>query len=49
MQDKYLQQMEDLYEDFHLIKMPLRPFEIRGADLLKEFSENLMHPVDFSA
>ena len=44
MQQKYLDQYEDLYEDFHLVKMPLQEEEIRGLPALKAFSENLTTP-----
>lgn len=39
--------MEDLYEDFHLIKLPLLPKEVRGPDSIRQFSDMLIHPVDF--
>jgi len=44
MQQKYVTQFHDLYEDFHLVKMPLLEEEIRGVDALKEFSVNLIKP-----
>lgn len=44
MQKKYLDQMDELYEDYHLVKMPLCGNEIRGLDNLKKFSKFLLKP-----
>ncbi|EER31893.1 hypothetical protein CTRG_04676 [Candida tropicalis MYA-3404] len=46
MQKKYLDQMAELYEDYHLVKMPLLGSEIRGVDNLKRFSQFLIKPYD---
>ncbi len=44
MQQKYLDQIKDLYEEFHVIKLPLLTGEIRGSELLKQFAKHLIEP-----
>lgn len=44
MQQKYLAQIEELYEDFHVVKVPQVPAEVRGTEALKSFSEMLVKP-----
>lgn len=44
MQKKYLEQIEELYEDFNVVKCPLLVEEVRGADKLRSFSEMLVTP-----
>ena len=44
MQRKYLNQFEDLYEDFHITRMPLLEVEVRGIALLDTFGTLLFEP-----
>lgn len=49
MQQKYLDQIMELYEDFHIVKVPQVPTEVRGINALKEFSEMLVTPYETSS
>lgn len=42
MQDRYIAQIDELYEDFHVVLMPLLNAEVRGVESLKSFSKLLM-------
>ncbi len=42
MQLKNLEEIKKLYDEFNIIEMLLRPTEIRGIDLLREFGKDLL-------
>ncbi|KAK0754601.1 anion-transporting ATPase-like domain-containing protein [Schizothecium vesticola] len=44
MQKKYLEQIEELYDEFNVVKMPLLVEEVRGKERLEKFSEMLITP-----
>lgn len=44
MQKKYLDQIEELYDEFNVVKMPLLVEEVRGKEKLESFSEMLVKP-----
>jgi len=41
-QQKYMEQIYELYDDFHITKLPLLEEEVRGTKLIQEFSEKLI-------
>jgi len=44
MQKKYLEQIEELYDEFNVVKMPLLVEEVRGKERLEAFSEMWIKP-----
>ncbi|KAI0024284.1 putative arsenite translocating ATPase [Xylariomycetidae sp. FL0641] len=44
MQKKYLDQIEELYDEFNVVRMPLLTDEVRGKERLEKFSDMLIHP-----
>ncbi|EGG15997.1 arsenite transport subunit A [Cavenderia fasciculata] len=46
MQQKYIDQINELYMDFHVTKMPLLKAEVRGTPSLSIFSQLLVEPYD---
>jgi arsenite-transporting ATPase len=47
MQAKYLKQIKELYDDFHITILPLLEDEVRGVVNLKQFSNSLVNPKQF--
>jgi arsenite-transporting ATPase len=48
MQKKYIDQIKELFEDFHITIVPLQESEVRGVTDLAKFSDLLVHPVKYN-
>ena len=46
MQQKYINNILELYEDFHVVKLPMLKNEIRGKGDLESFSKNMVTPFE---
>lgn len=44
MQEKYLDQIDELYDSLHVVLLPQMNEEVRGAESIISFSENLIKP-----
>ena len=42
LQKKYIEQIDDLYEDFNVVKLSLLDDEVRGAPNINSFSQHLL-------
>jgi arsenite-transporting ATPase len=46
MQQKYIDQINDLYDSFHVVKIPLQKEEVRGKPSLEGFGRLLLSSYD---
>ena len=47
MQNKYIDQINELYDDFNIVLSPLRHDEVRGIANLRDYAETLIKPYRF--
>ena len=48
MQKKYVDQIKELFEDFHITIVPLQESEVRGPNDLTKFSSLLLNPPQYN-
>ncbi len=48
MQKKYIDQIRELFEDFHITILPLQESEVRGVNDLQRFSKYLLNPPKYN-